>query len=91
MRSDSNPTKSPGAPSADYKVLRECIAPLFPSLGLYNEALHIADKVGASELSMGEAIDDLTDIAMDMHSFGFETHWGLHLRSLQLYLHERAC
>lgn len=97
------------APRADYRALRECIAPLFPSLGLYNEALHLADKVGESELSMGDALDDLTDIAMDMHSvlfrwentseedalwhfrFGFESHWGLHLRSLQLYLHARAC
>ncbi|GEL69463.1 DUF5063 domain-containing protein [Myxococcus virescens] len=101
-------TKHPDAPRADYWSLRECIAPLFPALGLYNEALHIVDKVGESELSIGDAIDDLTDIAMDLHSvlfrwentseedalwhfrFGFETHWGLHLRSLQLYLHQRA-
>lgn len=98
----------PDAPRADYRALRECIAPLFPSLGFYNEALHLTDKVGESELSIGDALDDLTDIARDMHSvlfcwentseedalwhfrFGFENHWGLHLRSLQLYLHERA-
>ncbi|NOK01577.1 MULTISPECIES: DUF5063 domain-containing protein [Myxococcus] len=104
-----DPTKYPDAPSADDSALRACIASLFPALGFYNEALHLADKVGESELCMGDAIDDLTDIAMDMHSvlfrwentseedalwhfrFGFETHWGLHLRSLQLYLHERAC
>ena len=101
-------TEYPDAPRADYRALRERIAPLFPSLGFYNEALHIADKVGESEASTGDAIDDLTDIAIDMHSvlfrwantseqdalwhfrFSFETHWGLHLRSLQLYLHARA-
>jgi hypothetical protein len=101
-------TKYPDPPGPDYRELRERIAPLFPGLSFYNEALHIADEVGESELSMGDAIDDITDIAKDLSHvlfcwentseedalwhfrFGFETHWGRHLRSLQLYLHERA-
>ncbi|MFP2958269.1 DUF5063 domain-containing protein [Myxococcus sp. 1LA] len=100
--------KYPDAPGADARALRARISPLFPALGLYNEALHIADTVGESEVSTGDAIDDLTDIAMDLQDvlfrwentseadalwhlrFGFEAHWGRHLRSLQLYLHARA-
>jgi|GEM_PF-4589899 len=56
-------TKHPDAPTVDDMALRECIAPLFPERGLYNEALDIADEVGKPALGVGDAIDDLTDIA----------------------------
>ncbi|RJS21196.1 DUF5063 domain-containing protein [Corallococcus sp. H22C18031201] len=100
--------ESPDAPELDYQVLRASIEPLFPGLGLYNEALNIADSVGESALSLGDALDDLTDITRDLRDvlfywehtseenalwhlrFGFESHWGQHLRSLQLYLHART-
>ncbi len=98
----------PDAPLAEVSALRAGIAVLFPDLGLYNEVLNIAAPVGELEPGVGDVIDDLTDIAMDMHRFlynwdntgeedalwhfrfSFETHWGRHLRGLQLYLHERA-
>ncbi len=63
-------TKHPDAPTVDDMALRECIAPLFPELGLYNEALNIADKVGEPALGVGDAIDDLTDIASSVFRNG---------------------
>ncbi|WP_229908336.1 DUF5063 domain-containing protein [Comamonas sp. JC664] len=97
------------APWAEANALRAGLAVLFPDLGLYNEVLNIVAPVGELEPGVGDALDDLTDIAVDMHRFlhqwettgeeaalwhfrfSFETHWGRHLRGLQLYLHERAC
>jgi hypothetical protein len=97
----------PAPPRADDAALRPRIGQLFPGLGLYNAVLDVAEKVGESEPGIGDAVDDLTDIARDLQEvvtrwemseedalwhfrFGFESHWGRHLRSLQLYLHERA-
>lgn len=98
----------PELPRADDSALRVRIGQLFPGFGFYNEALDVTDKVGESTLGIGDAVDDLADIARDLRDvvtcwettseedalwhfrFGFESHWGRHLRSLQLYLHERA-
>ena len=98
----------PDPPAAEYGVLRARIGPLFPELGPYNAAREIAERVGDSEVVVGDAIDDIVDIARELHEvvqrwettseadalwhfrFGFTSHWGKHLRSLQLYLHERA-
>lgn len=104
--SDDAHHSAPPVPSSD--VLRAKIGPLFPELGYYNTALDTVDKVGDSELGVGDAIDDLVDIARELQAVllrwetnsaadalwhfrqGFKSHWGKHLRSLQLYLHERA-
>ncbi|OJT24425.1 DUF5063 domain-containing protein [Archangium sp. Cb G35] len=98
----------PAPPRAEYRVLRERISPLFPRYGFYNVALDVTDLEGEPENGIADAIDDLTDIAMDLHEvlarwemtseedalfhfrFLFESHWGHHLRSLQLYLHALA-
>ena len=95
-------------PVPAYGVLRAKLGPLFPELGYYNTALDRVDKVGDSELGVGDAIDDLVDIARELQQEllrwettsesdaiwhlgqGFKSHWGKHLRSLQLYMHERA-
>jgi hypothetical protein len=95
-------------PDTAYDVLRAKVTPLFPELGYYNVALDTVDKVGDSELGVGDALDDLVDIARELQAVllrwettseadalwhfhqGFKAHWGKHLRSLQLYLHERA-
>lgn len=92
------------APSGDYAGLRARIAARFPEYGLYRAPS--LDLEG--EPLVGDAIDDLTDIALELldvawideHAgesdalwhfrFGFETHWGSHLRALQWYLHERG-
>jgi hypothetical protein len=95
-------------PGEGYDELRARIAPLFPELGLYNVARDLETNVGATEVLVGDAIDDIVDIARDLSDvarrwettsvadalwhfrFGFRSHWGQHLRSLQLYLHARA-
>ena len=91
-----------------YNDIRAIVGARFPDLGYYNIALEIGDHIGASELGLGDAIDDLVDITEELlavvwrlehtspedalwhFQFGFESHWGDHLRGLQLYLHRRA-
>lgn len=97
----------PAPPRADDAALRPRIGQRFPGLGFYNDVLDVAGKPGESEQGIGDAVDDLADIARDLQEvvtrwetseedalwhfrFGFQSHWGRHLRSLQLYLHERA-
>lgn len=93
-------------PEKDYKATRESIGKLFPTLGYYNVALDISEKIEQSSLSVGDAIDDIVDIAGDLNEVRwrfentseddalfhfqllFRSHWGMHLRSLQLYLHD---
>jgi hypothetical protein len=76
----------------------------FPDFGYYNMPISITQRIGESEWGMGDAIDDLGDIAKDLQEvawcwqntsiedalwhfrFGFESHWGEHLRFLQLYI-----
>jgi hypothetical protein len=57
----------PAPPRADYRKLRERISSLFPNYGFYNTVLDVTNEVGESEVGVGDAIDDLTDIAMDLH------------------------
>jgi hypothetical protein len=62
-----------------------------------------SDPTAVDEKGMvGDAIDDLADIAADLeevvwaddahwhYKFLFEVHWGMHLRELALYLHANA-
>ena len=96
----------PDPPERDYKALRDCIGKLFPSLGFYNSPSDISEEVGKSAIAIGDAIDDMADIAGDLKEvvwrfdntsendalfhlqLYFRSHWGMHLRSLQLYLHD---
>lgn len=95
------PTPVPG----DYKALNTRFAAAFPGLGLYSAALDPLTPEAGPEVTMGDALDDLTDIARDMQEvldrsafsvddaiwhfrFGYTSHWGRHLRWLQLYLLE---
>ena len=92
------------APRLDYESTYAQAAARFPNYGLYGASRLLGPGEG-DELLVGDAIDDITDIAIDMHEaawawdhigqdeglwtlrFGFESHWGLHLRELQAYLH----
>ncbi|MBF5045420.1 DUF5063 domain-containing protein [Aggregicoccus sp. 17bor-14] len=91
-----------------HDALRARLGPLFPGLGLYDAVLESTEHLGEPELGIGDALDDLIDIARELEGvllrwestseadalwhlrFGFDSHWGKHLRSLQLYLHRRA-
>lgn len=94
----------PEAPREDYNRLRQLAERRFPHFGHYNSPEHITDRIAESGLVVGDAIDDVADIARDMYEtawcwrhaspedalwlfrFGYESHWGEHLRGLQLYI-----
>jgi hypothetical protein len=90
----------------DYGAVRARFGAAFPDLGLYDAVTEFSEATGNASVTAGDALDDLADIAVDLHEvidrakastedavwhyrFGFETHWGTHLRWLQLYLHAR--
>jgi hypothetical protein len=96
----------PDPPRADYGAVRARFGAAFPDLGVYNAVTDFSEPTGNAAVTAGDALDDLADIAVDLHEvldrtkasmedavwhfrFGFETHWGTHLRWLQLYLHAR--
>ncbi len=93
------------APSQNYNQLKHLAIGRFPGFGYYNEPKNITEKIGETEILIGDALDDIADIAMDLYEvlwywenegkkvalwkfcFGYEHHWGAHLRSLQSYLY----
>src|SRR5205085_3665639 len=94
----------PEAPGEDYNRLRQLAERRFPRFGHYNLPDRITDEIAESGIVVGDAIDDVADIARDMHEiawcwehtspedtlwhfqFGYESHWGEHLRCLQHYI-----
>ncbi len=99
--------KYPEAPRREYNVVRDIVSVNFPDCGYYNVPLEISEKIGESSLAVGDAIDDICDIARDMEEVlwcwentsvdnalwhfreSFGSHWGKHLRDLQLYLYAK--
>lgn len=97
-------TDYPDAPRKDYQELRKIVSALFPEYGYYNVTARISVEISEGGLHVGDAIDDITDIAIDMNEVlwlwentsvdnalwefrqGYENHWGMHLRCLQLYI-----
>jgi hypothetical protein len=96
---------APDPPSQDYKRFRALASQRFPSFGYYNIPVTVTEHLRETDLMLGDAIDDLADIACDLGSirwcwihtseedalwhfhFGFEHHFGPHLRNLQWYIH----
>lgn len=54
-------------PQWAYASLRETIGPQWPELGLYDEVTHLS-HIAEGTGSVGDAIDDLTDIAGDLQN-----------------------
>jgi len=95
----------PDPPDWPYAERRALAQERFPGYGYYNLVSPVAEKVGEAEVVVGDAIDDIADIAGDLavvewcwshttradalwnFEFSYRTHWGQHLRALQLYLH----
>lgn len=50
----------------DYNKEREIILKNFKHLGYYNDTLEIDDNIGETEITVGDAIDDLTDIIISL-------------------------
>ena len=94
----------PDAPEPDYQQLRDAVASLFPGFGYYNIATDISINIGQTTLGVGDAIGDISEIAVDLlevkwlwentsvenalweFKWGYENHWGDHLRNLQIYI-----
>lgn len=95
----------PDSVTRDYQEVREIVSENFPDLGFYNVVLDVTDNIAESNNGVGDAIDDICDIAGDLEEvlwcwentsvddalwhfeLSFNSHWGKHLRDLQLYLH----
>ena len=94
----------PDPPTASYDTWRGRVVRAFPGLGPYNAVQPVTEVVGAGQAVVGDAVDDLADIARDLEEVAlrwqaspddalwhfdllFRTHWGQHLRQLQLVLH----
>ena len=95
-------------PGKDYQRLRAIVTQRFPNYGYYNLPEEITSKISEAGVIVGDAIDDITDIAQDMQEvrwrwdktgeldalwhfrFGYYSHWGNHLRELQIYLYART-
>ena len=56
----------PDAPQLDYDELRNRVSSRFPSLGFYNTTTPNSEKLGDGDVSVGDAVDDVTDILSDL-------------------------
>ncbi len=59
------------APDKAYDELRKLVASRFPNYGYYNAAEDVTQKIGEGKVNVGDAIDDIADIAGDL----YETQW----------------
>jgi hypothetical protein len=57
----------------DYQTVRLKIVEKFPQLGLYNVPEHVTEKIAETEVGVGDAIDDLADIYVDLKNVLW--HW----------------
>jgi hypothetical protein len=57
----------PDAPGKDYKAMRELLGPRFPELGFYNIPGSITQHIADTDVNVGDAIDDLADIAIELY------------------------
>jgi hypothetical protein len=53
-------------PENDYNLIRKLAEERFPNWGYYNVAQDVTDKISQTELAVGDAIDDITDIINDL-------------------------
>ena len=59
-------TDYPDAPCRKYETMRELVSPIFPECGYYNVVLNITEQIGEGSPAVGDAIDDICDIAGDL-------------------------
>lgn len=95
----------PDPPTQDPQYFQRLATERFPRFGFYNVPEHIIDQISNTQINVGDALDDIADIAKDLcevtwrwdntseadalwhFKFLYESHWGAHLRNLQLYIH----
>lgn len=56
----------PDAPRREYEVIRTIVSPRFPDCGYYNVVLNMSEEIGNGQAGVGDAIDDICDIAADL-------------------------
>jgi hypothetical protein len=65
------------APRRDYRALRAAVAARFPRLGSYRLPTPVI-RVGHGEIPVADAIDDITEIASELHEVLWQSeHAGL--------------
>ncbi len=60
-------TDYPDSPDQSYDDLRNLVSKRFPNFGYYNVADPITSNIGEAGTIVGDAIDDLADIARDLY------------------------
>ncbi len=91
-------------PSTDHCALRNTLGPRLPQLGYYNRSDTTEPLAGPSLVAdaLDDLVDIVQELqsfvwlfergsvndSLWHFRFGYEHHWGLHLRGLSLYLHE---
>lgn len=81
--SETLPTDPPVGeemPGNDYPAIRMAAEKSFPSWGFYNVAGEITQNIGACEVHVGDAIDDVTDIINDLKM----VHWSFQNESEEM-------
>jgi Domain of unknown function (DUF5063) len=53
-------------PENDYPTIRKAAEDRFPNWGFYNTAADITQNIASTEITAGDAIDDITDIVNDL-------------------------
>ena len=95
-------------PADNYQATDQVVGGHFPTLGYYNVPGSITKELGESKVLLGDGIDDIVDILLDLKgvlwrfdntslddalwhlNHDYQSHWGRHLRDLQLYLYVLA-
>ncbi len=57
----------PDTPRKDYNALREVLSARFPELGYYNIPHPVTQQIAEAEIQVGDAIDDISDIAIELY------------------------
>src|SRR4029077_20178099 len=55
------------APRKDYSAMRQLVAAHFPELGFYNTPDSVTQDIAETKISVGDAIDDISDITIDLY------------------------
>ena len=58
----------PDPPGKNYDKVREIVNQRFPGFGFYNVVLDVAENLTKTKMVVGDAIDDLTDIVIELYN-----------------------
>jgi len=57
----------PEPPDRNYDQMRRIVSAHFPELGYYNIPSSVTQHIADADLEVGDAIDDITDIALELY------------------------